>query len=282
MHVDQERLDRTAAEVVSRFPFSGYFDPHLNGQITVAETVSRYLPPGSRVLDFGAGPCDKTAILSKVGYRCTAVDDLDDVWHKRGRAREMILDFAREMDINFIVSNGEMPKFSEEFDMVMLHHVLEHLHDSPRDLLLALLEHLREGGYLFISVPNHVNLRKRLAVLRGRTSLPAYQHYYWYPGPWRGHIREYTKGDCIALAEALQLEIVELRGVHNMLEKVPSPLRGVYDTVTRLMPSVRDTWSLVARKPSGWVPKHQLNDDELQRLTGVRFWTDDESSDPSM
>jgi 2-polyprenyl-3-methyl-5-hydroxy-6-metoxy-1,4-benzoquinol methylase len=70
--------------------------------------------------------------------------------------------------------------------MVMLHSVLQHLPDSPRDLLVNLVERIRPGGYLFITVPNHVNLRKRLAVLCGKTSHAPYVMYYWYPGGWRG------------------------------------------------------------------------------------------------
>lgn len=272
MYVGQDDLERAAARVVERFPFHGYFDPILNGQLTVAEIVSRYLPVGSTILDFGAGPIDKTAILASVGYKCVAMDDLDDVWHKRSKAREAILDFAKDMNVDFIVTNGEIPVSGQQFDMIMLHHVLEHLHDSPRYLLITLIERLRDGGYLFISVPNHVNLRKRFAVLLGKTSLPAYNHYYWYPGPWRGHVREYTKGDCIALAEALGLEIVEIRGVHNMLEKVPRRLRRLYLSLSRLAPSTRDTWSMVARKPPGWSPRRELTDQELEQLTGVKFW----------
>jgi hypothetical protein len=158
--------------------------------------------------------------------------------------------------------------------MVMLHDVLEHLHDSPRELLTGLLERVREGGYLYVTVPNHVNLRKRLAVLRGRTSHPQYELYYWYPGKWRGHVREYTGGDCAALAHALGLEVVEIRGVHHMLEKVPPRLLRLYLAASRVVPSTRDTWSLVARKPHGWKPKTNLDDGEFRSLTGLKSWSE--------
>ena len=85
MQVTKAELERASARVVERFPFPGYFDPVLNGHLTIAQTVSRYLPLGSRLLDFGAGPADKTAVLAALGYKCTAVDDLADEWHKRGK-----------------------------------------------------------------------------------------------------------------------------------------------------------------------------------------------------
>ena len=270
--VTDAQLQHACADAVARFPFSGYFDPTLGGHLSIARTVTRYLPPGARLLDFGAGAADKTAPLAALGYRCTAVDDLSDEWHRRGNARQRILDFARDMGIDFVSSPDEIPA-REQFDMVMLHDVLEELHDSPRHLLVDLLSRVREGGYLFVTVPNHVNLRKRIAVLRGRTNNPRFDVYYWYPGVrWRGPVREYTRGDCESLAKALDLDIVELTGTHHMLAQVPPRFRRAYLGVSRLMPNTRDTWSMVARKRPGWAPKRDLDDDEFRQVTGLTSW----------
>ncbi|MEV5309652.1 methyltransferase domain-containing protein [Streptomyces sp. NPDC052610] len=273
VRVDAE-MEQAVARVTDAFPFPGYFDPELSGHITIAQTVRRFLEPGSRILDFGAGPADKTAVLAALGYRCTAADDLQDEWHQRGGARQRILDFAEKMGIEYVpLDGGDIPG-TATFDMVMLHDVLEHLHDSPRDLLISLLERVRDGGYLFVTVPNHVNLRKRLAVLRGRTSHPPYELYYWYPGTWRGHVREYTEGDCRALAKALGLELCEVRGTHHILSKVPARFRRAYLAASRLVPSTRDTWSMVARKPPGWAAKPELDDREFRKLTGLKSWAE--------
>jgi 2-polyprenyl-3-methyl-5-hydroxy-6-metoxy-1,4-benzoquinol methylase len=275
MQASEATLQAAWNQVVAHFPFPGYLDKLPHGHIGVARTVSRYLPAGSRVLDFGAGPADKTAMLAQLGYNCTAIDDLQDDWHKRGQARQMILDFADKMGVEFIVSDGQgIPNTAHDFDMVMLHDILEHLHDSPRNLVVPLLERVQTGGYLFATMPNHANLRKRLAVLRGKTALPQYEQYYWYPGHFRGHVREYTRGDCISLAKALGLEVVEVRGVHHMLDKVPRKLLPLYLAVSRMMPSTRDTWSLVLRKPAGWVPKLELDHHEFQKITGLKSWSE--------
>ena len=42
---------------------------------SIAANCIRLLTPGARILDFGAGPCDSTAVLARMGYSCTAVDD---------------------------------------------------------------------------------------------------------------------------------------------------------------------------------------------------------------
>ena len=46
--------------------------------------------------------------------------------------------------------------------MVMSHDVLEHLHDPPRYPFTELMKRVRTGGYLYVTVPNHVNIRKRI------------------------------------------------------------------------------------------------------------------------
>src|SRR5690242_17743867 len=101
MGVSETDLRQAWDRVAARFPFPGYLDPLRAGTEDVARTVAEYLPPGSRVLDFGAGPADKTAVLAALGYACTAVDDLKDEWHLRGQARQMILDFAADMGVEF-------------------------------------------------------------------------------------------------------------------------------------------------------------------------------------
>jgi len=86
-------------------------------------------------------------------------------------------------------------------------------------------------------------------------------------------VREYTRGDCESLAEYLDLEIVELRGTHQMLEKVPPRLLRLYEQLSRLAPDIRDTWLFVARKRPGWNPKRALAPDEFRRVTGLPGWS---------
>lgn len=242
--------------VIRRFPFEGYINPAGGGHLNVARTVRRRLPPGSSILDFGCGPCDKTAILQLMGYECSGYDDLRDEWHKEGGKRERILAFAQECGIDFRGPvGGEVPFEKHSFDMVMLHDVLEHLHDSPRHLLLHLLEFLKPEGLIFVTVPNAVNIRKRIDVLFGKTNLPKFEAYYWTDGPWRGHVREYVKDDLAKLSGYLDLETLELRGCDHMLEKLPPTARPAYLRLTKLFRGWKDSWMLVARKKPGWSPR---------------------------
>ena len=150
--------------------------------------------------------------------------------------------------------------------MIMLNDVLEHLHDSPRDLLNELVSAIKPNGYLFITVPNITNLRKRLDVMRGRTNLPSFELFYWYPGPWRGPTREYTRYDLEQLVSFLGLEITQLTTVHHMLNNLPRKLSLPYKIVTTLFPDLADTWSLVAIKPENWTPRKTITDEEFANI----------------
>jgi SAM-dependent methyltransferase len=274
MPVGEAELQDAWTQVLDRFPFPEYIKIP-RGHLEVARTVARLLPPGSRVLDFGAGPADKTGVVAALGFKCTAMDDLQDNWHRKPESRQKILDYAKDIGIEYIPMNGEdIPPTTGEFDMVMSHDVLEHLHDPPRYLFAELMKRVRTGGYLYVTVPNAVNIRKRLAVLFGKTNHPRFAHYYWAPIPFRGHLREYTRADCIGLAKALGLELVEAKGWHQGLDRVPRGLLRAYLAFSALFPNTRDSWLMIARKPEGWVPKLELDENEMLEQTGLTCWDD--------
>lgn len=250
--------------VKEKFPFEGYLDGNHAPYYTVGNTLTKYLKKGDALLDFGSGPCDKTAIASDLGFNCSAFDDLQDDWYKKDNNTQNILDFAKSMDINFSFDLNE--SLSHEYDLIMMNDVLEHLHDSPRDILNDLISSIKSNGYLFITVPNITNLRKRLDVLRGRTNLPKYDLFYWYPGSWRGPVREYTRGDLEQMTDFLGLELVELTTVHHMLTNLSPKLLPIYKAITKVFPDLADTWSLVAKKPSGWKPKKEISESEFAKI----------------
>ena len=51
------------------------------------------------------------------------------------------------------------------------------------------------------------------------------------------------------------LEIIELKAVDHMLilEKIPKILIPFWKAITILFPGWKDSWSLLAKKPKGWV-----------------------------
>jgi SAM-dependent methyltransferase len=263
----ERALDDAWEWVNAQFPFPGYIRAARKpSYVGLPRTAARWVRRPGTILDFGAGPCDKTAMFARLGFTVTAYDDLLDPWHLLGDNRQRILDFAAAAGIAYRLpekGSAPVPFARESFDMVMLHHVLEHLHDSPRQLLTQLVDCVRPGGVLYVSVPNAANIRKRLFLLLGRTNYPPYDTYYWYPGPWRGHVREYVRNDLVLLARFLGLEVLELKSYNHFWHAVPAALRPVFKVVGAVCPGFRDSWLLVARKPAGWVPRTALAPREL-------------------
>lgn len=262
-------IENSITRVNGEFPFKDYVSAEHDRCFGIAKTALSFLEPRARILDFGSGPCDKTAVLQALGFQCSAYDDLMDDWHNIPGNRERILSFVKSCGIDFRIADGsKLPFEKDAFDMVMLHSVLEHLHGSPRDLLNDLLQFVKPEGLLFITVPSAVNIRKRINVMFGKTNLPRFEGFYWYPGPFRDHIREYVKDDLQKLSEYLSLDILELRGCDHMLEVLPKPVRPAYLFVTKIFPGWKDSWLLVARKRKGWQPRKILPQDEMLRILG--------------
>ena len=91
-----------AIQTVRRtFPFDGYAATQEDAYRSIAAAVTGHLPPGGRILDFGSGPCDKTAVLSLLGYCCAASDDLGDDWHAAPGHQEKIQAFAAGAGVDF-------------------------------------------------------------------------------------------------------------------------------------------------------------------------------------
>jgi 2-polyprenyl-3-methyl-5-hydroxy-6-metoxy-1,4-benzoquinol methylase len=261
---------KDAIELVrSHFPFPGYVDALADGSTSIAKLIMKYVAPSPavKILDFGCGPGDKTAVLAALGYQCSGYDNLQDDWHKVPENRAAIFKFYSAMNMDFHESmQGEpFPWPANMFDVVMTNDVIEHIHDSPRTSFNGLVNMIKEGGYFLVSVPNAVNIRKRIDVARGRTNYQQFNFYYWHPDPWRGHVREYTKGDLRELAENLGLKIVELKAGDHMLRRIPKALHAPYLAVTGIFPAWKDTWLLLAQKPSGWKPR-ELSREELSKM----------------
>jgi SAM-dependent methyltransferase len=91
-------------------------------------------PPGAAVLDFGCGEGALLDTLAARGWATHGVDPSTKVAFQRHRE---------------VVRLPETP----EFDLVVVHHVLEHILE-PMTVLAQLARATRPGGFLMASVPN--------------------------------------------------------------------------------------------------------------------------------
>lgn len=115
----------------------------------VDETVARLLPllPSrhARVLDVGCATGGLLAGFARAGFR--------ELWGIDPSPRSVQLASARR-HVNAVVGGlGALPDELGAFDCICLTSVLEHVWD-PAGGLRSLLAHLRDGGFLYVEVPD--------------------------------------------------------------------------------------------------------------------------------
>jgi 2-polyprenyl-3-methyl-5-hydroxy-6-metoxy-1,4-benzoquinol methylase len=252
-------IAKACATVQATFPLGGYLDKIWEKEVAhLVNAVLRNVPQDLEhpvLMDIGCGPMDKTAVFKTLGFECWALDDLSDPWVHRVGAVDKIQEFAARMGIRFHLGRFEeapqIPRGS--FDVVTMLAVIEHLHESPRMLLNLAGELLRPGGVLCITMPNSVNLRKRVAVLTGRTNYPNIEQFFYSPGLWRGHVREYTLDETRWICEAAGFHVVASSTFEALAyARLPKWLVPAFLFVGSCFPTMRSGLCIVAQKPAGW------------------------------
>lgn len=268
-----QSLDSAFDAVAAEYPFPNYLTEASRRQLrAMMSALGNLLPENPTLLDVGSGPLDKTAVLQRIGFQCSAVDDLSDPWHLLGDNRQKVLDFARREGIAFhLQTEGDytIPFPREHFDVVTSFAVIEHLHDSPRLILNAMGEHLKTGGLMVIEMPNAVNLRKRLDVLRGRTNYSPLGELYHSLGPYRGHVREYTLNETVELCELSGFVVHHAAHFDHLGQSLPFGARQAYALAGRLMPSLYTGLLVVAEKPGGWTPRGECSESYFRAIAGA-------------
>ena len=119
----------------------------------IAEVIIPHMPGGGTVLDVGCGIGTLVSILLDRGYKAEGIE----------LARIEIEAAKKFYDVDLYL--GSLRKYATEhpekkFDMIVLHHTLEHMTD-PQGELHFMKSMLSENGKIYIGVPNVTNMKKR-------------------------------------------------------------------------------------------------------------------------
>jgi 2-polyprenyl-3-methyl-5-hydroxy-6-metoxy-1,4-benzoquinol methylase len=258
----KNEIEQAFLDIQEEFPFGKeYMDGKLNKYIAIVSQIMKEKTRGSKILSIGSGPCDFEAILSKLGYNVTAIDDLNDQWHLIGKNKERIKDFANRLNIKLInQSAGSLKIKSNYFDVVLLIDIVEHLHNSPRELLNDSISSLEPDGLLIIETPNAVALIKRLKILFGKTNQISANFIYWNIGEYRSHVREYTQTELKQLFKYQNLISINSKMLNTMIDIVEVENAHLFKKITvkfyksasNLYPNFRDTILISGKKPKNW------------------------------
>ena len=113
--------------------------------------------PHVKVLDVGCGNGAITSAVASLGCEVVGVDVSESSIE---RARES----NRFPNARFEVVLGDEFDLNDGYDLIICSEVLEHLH-RPQRLLKTIVRHLKDDGFLFITIPNGYGPREIL----GRT-----------------------------------------------------------------------------------------------------------------
>jgi 2-polyprenyl-3-methyl-5-hydroxy-6-metoxy-1,4-benzoquinol methylase len=192
-----------------------YVAHHRAEYVRTVRDILRHRPPlpnrGTKVLEIGAFFGVVCIALASLGYDVTAADvpeyiDLPEQAERYGRfgvktegvrLEELILPFA-----------------DEQFDVVIMCEVIEHLNFNPLPLLKEINRIGAPGSIFYVSMPNATSIYHRVAVVRGRAGGVQIPEFFEQLDPGNslianGHWREYTAAETREMLEPLGYRIVD-------------------------------------------------------------------------
>lgn len=133
-----------------------------------------------KIFDLGCGDGRLSSELVKLGHEVWGLDSNKDGLNQAERAGIKIIEADLESEL--------LPVEENNFDLVLLLDVLEHLYDQEK-VLTNIYQVLKPDGKLIISYPNHFDLRNRLNMLFGK-GIVHWAHKKYNTPAWQyGHIR---------------------------------------------------------------------------------------------
>ena len=186
----------------------------------------RSLPPGSRVLEVGAGDGKLVRMMRDAGLDARGIDPSPAAC---AAARANGVEVA-----NVGVGEAELEPASE--DAVVLWHALEHL-DDPASALERIRGWLRPGGTLVVAVPNLASLQARIGGDR------------WFHQDVPRHRTHLTAAGAAALLERTGFQPVRVR--HLLIEQNPL---GMWQTLLNRLTAERDFAFRLLKRDLGEAP----------------------------
>ncbi len=175
------------------------------------------LPPAACILEAGCGSGGNLEMLSQFGQ----------VWAME--KSEMALPLARARGVG-VVEEGELPYRipfgSQQFDLIALLDVLEHL-EEDKAALEALIQRLKPSGYMVITVP-------------------AYPWLWSAHDELNHHKRRYTRSQLLSLLKSAGLQIHTLTFCNSFLFPLAAGIRLAQK-------SLRFRESQDLKMPSPWI-----------------------------
>ena len=164
--------------------------PHVLRRV---RDILRFNQPSGRALDVGCGKGEVACALAQTGFESTGLDMKARVIKYLQQHQPAIRWMAATTD--------ELEGLGEQFDVITLYHVLEHV-SKPVECLSNIKRLLRPGGLLVVEVPNVGGWKERLKGHRW--------DYYKVD-----HVNYFRPSDLVRTADQAGLKVVGMRGYYH-------------------------------------------------------------------
>lgn len=171
--------------------------------LRILKKALELLPTRGVYLDVCVGLGVAARILSQKGYKVYVIESEEIA----GPWKQKFDDTTIEL-IDIRIEDQPIPLPDESVDFVYFGATLEHIHNSPRPILLEFKRVLRPGGILFVDVPNFLCLRHRVLMLLGINVLPSIEYIY-HCDFHAEHHREYTLSEARDIFRWSGYELIE-------------------------------------------------------------------------
>lgn len=211
--------------------------------------VSLVAHRGASLCDIGSGLGAFGPACAALGMKVTVIDDFrDEVNLRVGEAG-----FAahRKCGVRIVSADASSGiPIDETFDVMTCFASIEHYHNSPKRMLHSMMDHLVPGGLFVLSVPNAVDLMKRIQTPLGRARWSPIEEWY-EPCEFRGHVREPVVPDLVYIARDLGIADYRIMG-RNFIWNRSGLSKRLLESVGRVVqhwPSLCTEIFLIGHKP---------------------------------
>ena len=201
------------------------------------DLASRWLTPGSRILDVGCHVGLFVMLAQEAGFDCRGIDISADAI-KIGADHLGIAGLS----VGTLEGTGFEP---ESFDCLMIWDVLEHVYNLM-EVMKRCAAVLRPGGYFFAQVPNHRGVSARLKTLACKLCL-RHGRFHHFGFPW--HLYHFSRRSLDLLTRGVGLATIQVRSFSHR-SKTGAVGRGAPRWLNRAIEhlALSDYLYIVARK----------------------------------
>jgi 2-polyprenyl-3-methyl-5-hydroxy-6-metoxy-1,4-benzoquinol methylase len=213
--------------------------------------IGLVLRPGASLCDVGGGLGAFGPACALLGMKVTVIDDFRDPVNLRVGEAGFNAHKKHGVKVISIDASKGLP-LDQSYEVMTCFASIEHYHNSPKRMLHSMMDHLVPGGLFVLSVPNAVDLLKRIQTPLGRARWSPMEE--WYEAQeFRGHVREPVVSDLRYLARDLGIADAQILG-RNWIWKRSGITKSALEWVgwaIQLWPPLCAELFLIGHRPLG-------------------------------